>query len=273
MWPVARVFCLAIPLTLAGTEPALERIQSIQLGLEANPAGLELLWSRSLRKTLAWRSPGESWASLEGGMVMALTPALGRVGLFGEWQPLPVLILRAEADQLRYTGQHGGVLSFERSSLPFGQPVLDARRGDEESASARRVQAQATLQYRAGPLVFRVPLNLVWTRNAGRGPWFYDPQYDTLLRDGDRLQDTSLQVGWAGGTGLGELVVGPSYEVTRTREAGLERRRAGLFGLLRRASPAGWLVEPYLAFQVGRDLRDPNRRGQINTQLALGGRF
>ena len=90
MWSVVRMLCLAVPMALAGADPSPERIQSIQLGLEANTAGLQLLYSGSLRKTLAWRTPGEPWSALEGGTVVALTPAYGKVGCFGEWQPLPV---------------------------------------------------------------------------------------------------------------------------------------------------------------------------------------
>jgi hypothetical protein len=258
---------------LQGAETATQAIQSIQLGTMANPSGLQLKWSGSMRRTFDRRAPEDPWSCLEGGGILAVTPAYGMAGLFAEWQPLPVLVLHVEGDYLRTTGHYGGSLSFAHSKDAYGQTVLDARRGDEEATSARRAKAQMTLQYQAGQVVFRAPLTVVWTRDGGRGPWIYDPQYDTLLRDGDRLQDFQLQVGWAQNSPLGPLTWGPAYQVLRTREAALERRRAGLFAYLARPTPLGPLGRPYLALQAGRDLRDPNRTGQTYLEVAVGGRL
>jgi hypothetical protein len=58
--------------------------------------------------------------------------------------------------------------------------------------------------------------------------------------------------------------------LTRTREAALERRRAGLFAYLTRPKPLGPFQRPYLAVQAGRGLRDPNRTGQIFFEVGVG---
>lgn len=269
----AAPFCLAVSLAAAGANPSTEWLQAVQLGASANPSGLRLLWSGSIRRTFEWRTAEDPWSSLEGGTVLALTPAFGQAGLFAEWQPVPVLVLRIQGDQQRSTGHYGGTLSFAQASDPFGTPDLERRRGEEEPAGARRALVRTTLQYQAGPLVLRAPLSLLWTRAAGRGPWLYDPEYDTLLRDGDRLQDLQFQVGWNGRVQGGWLTWGPGYHVTRTREAGLERRRAGLFAYFTRPRALGPFQRPYLAVQAGRVLRDPNRTGQIYTEAALGARL
>lgn len=262
---------LAVPAASGG--PTAEVRQSAQLGVAANPGGLRLLWSGSLRRTFAWRTAEDPWSALEGGAVLAATPAYGQASLFAEWQPLPVLVLRAQGDALRFTGRYGGVLSFATASDPFGEPVLQRRRGEEEPGSARRTELKATLQYQTGGLLFRAPVTLVWVRFAGRGPWYYDPYWDTLFRDGDRIQEVQLQAGWNGTTRAGWLALGPAWQRTLTREAGLERRRAGLFLFLTRPAALGPLRRPYLALQAGRDLKDPNRTRQVYLEAGIGGRF
>lgn len=267
------LWCLALATGAAAVEPTTETLQSMQLGAAANPGGLRLLWSGSLRRTFAWRTAGEPWSCLEGGATAWLTPAYGLAGLFAEWQPVPVLVLRAEGQQIRFTGRYGGVLSFQHAHDPFGQPVLVQRRGEEEKESARRLLVQATLQYQTGSFFFRAPFAAVWTRNAGQGPWYYDPYADTLLADGDRLVDAHVQAGWTGSTEVGDLAIGPGYQLTRTREAQLERRRAGLFVFLTRPRPLGGFQRPYLAFNAGRVLQDPNRTRQIFIEASIGGRL
>jgi len=273
MRPLAYALCLTVSLALPGAEPSTQGLQSVQLATAANPSGLRLQYSGSLRRTFDWRTPDEPWSSLEGGALLTATPAFGRVGVFAEWQPLPIAVLRVEGSQLRYSGHYGGVLSFAHANDPFGASVLQARRGEEEAAGARQTLASLTFQYQTGALVMRAPVTLLWTRSSGRGPWYYDPFYDTLLRDGDRLQEIQLQVGWANQLRMGTLTLGPAGQLLRTREAALERRRAGFFAYLTRRRPVGGLQQPYLALQSGRDLKDPNRTGQTFVELAVGGRL
>ncbi len=273
MRPTAVSLCLALGPPAAAAEPATQVLQSVQLGASANPSGLRLLWTGSLRRTFEWRTPEDPWSCLEGGTRVAVTPAYGQAGVYAEWQPLPVLVLRAEGDQLRYTGRYGGVLSFARPDEPFGEPVLQRRRGESEPAGGRRALVQATLQYQDGPWLLRAPLTVLWTRGSGRGPWRYDPEYDTLLRDGDRLHEIQVQAGRSWTLPAGWLSAGPAYALTRTREAGLERRRAGLFAFLTRPQNLGPFRRPYLAAQAGRVLRDPNRTHQIFFELGLGARL
>jgi hypothetical protein len=270
---LTRCLGLALPLALQGAEPATKTLQWVQFGAMANPGGLQLKWTGSIRRTFDWRTQKDPWSSLEGGAVLAMTPAFGKAGLFVEWQPLPIAVFRVEGDQLRFTGHYGGVLSFAHGTDRFGESELQARRGDEESGGGKRVSTQATFQYQSGPVVFRAPLALVWTRSSGRGPWFYDPQYDTLLRDGDQLRDLQLQVGWVWTSPSNSLTCGPAIQTQSSREANLERRRAGLFAYLTKPKPLGPFHDPYLAIQIGRDLRDPNRTGQTYLEWVMGGRL
>lgn len=266
-----RWLSLLVPAALlTAAEPGVRPRQAVQLGGAVNPEGLRLLWSGSLQRVFAWRTAEDPWSALEGGATVAATPSYGQLGLFAEAQPLPVLLLRAEIDHRRFTGRYGGVLFFDRAGDPFGAEVLQDRRGQERREGTARGALRATFQYQGGALFLRAPLALSWVRFCGQGPWFYDPWYDTLLAGRDRVDEAQLQVGWNGTTRAGWLAAGPFGQAQRTREGGLQQRRAGLFAFLTRPGRLGAFQRPYLALQLGRHLRDPNREGELFLTAGVG---
>jgi hypothetical protein len=64
--------------------------------------------------------------------------------------------------------------------------------------------------------------------------------------------------------------MGPVYQTTRTREAGLYRQRLGLAWSWQAGSDQGRAGRPNAFFLAAKDLKDPNRTGQIYLALGIG---
>lgn len=239
------------------------------LGGCVRPDGIQLSGAASLQRNWGG-SPQAPDAYVQAGAFGGITPAYGHGGLFVEAQPAPFLVLRAEAEAYRFLGTSASLLSFARPTDPFGARDLEARKGQEATGQGRRLRLQATPQIQVGPLVARYQASAAFWRIDGPGPWFYEQECDTLLRDGDRTFDQTLFLGWAFEVAGGSLYAGPMAQDTRTREAGLGRRRVGLALTWEAGSAQGRWGRVRTAMAAGRNTSDRNRGGELWAQGSLG---
>ena len=233
------------------------------------PDGLQLNGAYSLRKVLSG-SRAEPNAYVQLGAVAASTPAYGFGGLFVEAQPAPFLVLRAERSALRFFGTAGCLLSFPTASAPFGDDAIKARKGQEERTSGARTLLQATPQIQVGQVVLRHQAVFGWWQFSGRGPWFYEYENDTLLRDHDRTSDQQTFALWESDWGSLKSYCGGTFQVTHASDAGLERRRIGLVLSFEAKESRGHWGQPRGGLIVGRNQSDPNRKGELYATCSLG---
>lgn len=233
------------------------------------PDGLQINGAYSLRKVLSGPS-ADPYAYVQLGAVVASTPAYAFGGLFVEAQPAPFLVLRAERSALRFFGTAGCLLSFPTASAPFGDDAVKARKGQEERTNGTRTLLQATPQVQFGQVVLRHQASFGWWQFGGRGPWFYEYENDTLLRDHDRTSDQQSFALWESEWGALKSYCGATWQVTRASDAGLVRKRIGLVLSLEAKDGEGRWGKPRGGLILGRNQADPNRKGEIYATCSLG---
>lgn len=282
VWILRAVTAAAALAALLGVRPdgagAQDAAPAARTTLEFDLAGA--LNPDGLRATLGayrrWTSDGGS-ASLPApyrqvGLSLAATPAYARGTIHGEWMPHPAVQLFAQLAQYRYFGANAALLSFENGDAAFGDPEVDDREGSEEAAWGQRALLRPTLRIRLGPVLLRNQTDLAWFRFDGRGPYFLEWEYDTLLKDGGWLVADTVQAllnPWQGAGGA-SLHAGPFFEIARAGASRITQERAGLVALWTGAEHAGSLRRPRVYGQAGVHLRDPNREGEIFITLGLG---
>ncbi len=231
----------------------------------ANPAGVAASLGAAYRRNLKdGAGPAASGRYLQGGAGLTLSPAFAQASAHAEAVPRAFLQLRFQMDQFSYLGTNAGLLSFPSSSSPFGDRERDALAGQEESRSGRRLLLQPTLRYQAGRLLLRNQTDLARYWFSGRGPFFLELEYDTLLKRQDDLLSNRTQFLWeflntpAAGR---RLLAGPYYEGTWAAGSRLARHRVGLACLGVLTTRFRRLDRPRVFLQVGVNAADPNRRG------------
>lgn len=237
-----------------------------------NPDGLMVRVIGSRRWTLGGEAPSSLSPYVQGGLMLAATPAYAKTALALEWLPHPALQLIAESTLYRYYG--GGaaaLLSFPAGDAPFGDREVDARKGEAESAWGLRLLLKPVLRLPLGPALLRNVTQIAWLSFGGTGPYFLEWEYDTLLKDGDwYLADTlqALMTVWHGGSEAA-LRLGPFYEIARAGAAGIVQQRAGLVAVWTIADDLGALRRPGLGLEAGFHLSDPNRQGEPYVLLGI----
>lgn len=209
---------------------------------------------------------------LQGGFALGANPAYGQASLHIEWMPAIFATLRLQYDLYRFFGTNGALLSFPDANAKFGKDQINALSGKEEGGFGHRIMVQPTIFANMGPVVVRNQTDLSYYRFDGKGPFFYEWEYDTLLKDGDFLlanRSALLYEGWKGRKDS-SLLVGPFYEITHSAEADLTRERVGgqLFWV---PAESLWsLKRPRIYSQVGTNLRDRNRKGEMFFTVGFG---
>ncbi len=219
----------------------------------ANPPGLMAVGSLVRRADFDGRA-------LEGGISAGISPAYGQGSLELEATPFPFFVLAARADVYRFLGQHDALLSFPSADAPFGQKRRDELSGEDEPAYGRRFVLQPTLRAKVGRLVAVNQTDAARYSFSGRGPFFLELEYDTLLKNWDTLLANRTFVLWTLRDGDAErALIGPYYDFQHSRGSRLERARLGVaFDAARFKAWRGADARLYLL--PGFDLRDPNRR-------------
>ena len=128
---------------------------------------------------------------------------------------------------------------------------------------------------KVGPVIIRNNTDLAYYRFGGRGPYFYEWEYDTLLKDGDFLINniTAFLVEAWKGVGSKILLVGPFYQITHAADADITRQRAGLQLFWSPAESIWAFSKPRIYGQLGVNLQDRNRENQMFLEMGLGFNF
>lgn len=200
----------------------------------------------------------------EAGVALGAGPAYGQASAQAEWAPWPVLKLAVSGDLYRFFGAHDALLSFPGADSAFGDRERDALSGREEAGYGRRLLVQPTVRGRLGSFIL---LNQTdWSRHrlSGRGPYFLELRYDTLIKSRDTvLANRSMILYVQRDAAQGHLFYGPYFEFLRAEGSRLERARLGgaldlVFGsrLWPRSRPRFYLL-------TGLNLKDRNRRHQL----------
>lgn len=209
---------------------------------------------------------------LQGGFALGANPAYGQASVHIEWMPAIFATIRLQYDLYRFFGTNGALLSFPDANAKFGKDQINALSGKEESGFGHRIMVQPTVYARKGPVVVRNQTDLAYYRFDGKGPYFYEWEYDTLLKNGDLLLDNRtalLYEGWKGRKDA-TLLVGPFYEITHATEADLTRQRIGGQLFWMPAESLWSLNRPRIYSQVGVNLQDRNRKGEMFVTVGFG---
>jgi len=239
----------------------------------ANPDGAMLVlgayrrWIREFDKV-----HGIPSAYLQGGAMLGVNPAYVQASVYGEWMPAIFAQLRLQYDLYGFFGSNGALLSFPSAEARFGDREIDALNGQEESSLGHRILLQPTLRAKAGPLIFRNQTDVAYYRFDGRGPYFFEREYDTLLKDGDFLIANRTHVLYEAWKGKGDemLLAGPFYEVTHAADAKLTRQRIGA-ALYWVPKERVWsLSRPRLYAEIGFNVQDRNRDDEVFAIFGVG---
>jgi len=229
---------------------------------------------------VAWRWAREDGASplargryVQLGPTLGVNPAWAQAGVAVEWVPVAVLQLRLGYDAFAFFGANHSLLRFPSGDARFGRAELAARSSAEETGIGHRASARPVLRAKLGPVVLRSQTDLHGYALSRIPGWYYESEYDTLLRETDWLlanRTAAMAELWRG-AGEATLLAGPMFEVTRAGAARLVRRRAGAAAFW--APAARWLGFDRLRLYAlaGVVLADRNRRGEPFAVLGFGG--
>jgi len=211
----------------------------------------------------------DAYAQLGG--YLAISPAALDIALHGEWQPHPALRLRLQYDFYSFLGQNGSLLSFPSADSPFGQDVVDARDGQEETTTGRRFLFQPTLAAKLGPLILRNRTDVAYYRFDGKGPYFLDQDNIMLLKDGDLLVNDRAEIlfkPWQ--DDANDLYAGPFYEFVYGKGADLDSQRVGVALALAHHGRLAFTDRSRVYLQGGRYLHDRNRQSELFAVVGIG---
>ncbi len=236
-----------------------------------NPLGLEASagysYTNAYRYDEHYDAVSASWTA---GPEIALTPSFLRPSLSFEWMPFLFLTTRFEYDGYYYLGANGGMLSFSSAADAFGDRELRARKGTEDSGRGSRLLLQPTVQLRIGDIVLRNQSDIARYRFPGSGPFFHEQEYDTLLKDGGLLFANRTQVLKEKTSGGDTLLFGPYFELVHAAVSDIVRRQIGILLYSERSRSTASADESHYFLQIGYNLRDRNREGEIFILIGTG---
>lgn len=287
--PLMLIFILA---NMAIAEDYLEPQQSIQqkteadknlggrfsiygdLGGKINPRGLAFLGGVKYRNSYRYDAKYDAISSYwQTGIGLAISPAFMQAGVHAEWMPWLFLQMRVQYDYIEYLGINDGLLSFPSANSPYGDEVRKDRH-DEEKTHGSRIMFQPTLQGKVDRFIIRNQTDLAYYTFAGRGPYFLELWYNTLMKDGDYLVANRTQFLYTFLDSKGKkLLAGPYYEVTRAFDAQLTQQKLGVALYWEPASSLFHISHPHLGVMSGYHLEDPNRQGQFYLMVGAGFEF
>ena len=200
----------------------LNRIDATHLlAARVNPLALALFSRISFQRRL-YRAESaalrDNYVSL--GLTPTITPALGRIGVRLELQPLSVLRLAASYEAVGYVGTFDFFQSFPGVFAEHDDETLDrlsaAEQGEDRAnyaTAGTRLELGALLQGKVGPLAARSDLRLVRSSMDLRAGdrTFYDPEFDILAPNDGWILSNDLDVLWVTHFGLS---VGARWTVT-----------------------------------------------------------
>lgn len=239
-----------------------------------NPWGLDISGGFEYRDSYRYDASYDAVSSYwQTGVGIDVIPSYVQPSIHFEWMPSLFLVTRLQCDGYYYFGRNGSLLSFSSGSEAFGDQELRARRGTEESGVGSRILFQPTLQLKIGDIVVRNQSDIAKYWFPGKGPFFYEQEYDTLLKDGDHLYANRTQVlrEMSRGAGSGSNLLGPFYEIVHAEAADLTRQRVGLLFYSEQSHKKRSFEMSHFFAEIGYNLQDRNRGQEIFFLIGVGG--
>lgn len=237
-----------------------------------NPAALGLLLGINYRDVYGYSEKYDAASSYwQTGLSLGISPAYGQTSVHVEWMPFIIFSLRAQGDYYRFFGRSNSLLSFSSAGDPFGENA-NKDRHDEEIANGQRLMLQPTLQGKIGGFLLRNQTDMAYYRFSGRGPYFLDQEYYTLLKDGDYLISNRTEIlyeAWKDPRGK-TLLAGPYYDATRADDARITQQKIGGTIYWVPADKLWGTDRPRIYLKGGYHLQDPNFQGQLYMTLGVG---
>ena len=249
----------------------LQREVTGQLGGSINNAGLRqtlgVSWTRPL---VSSTHPLIKGAHLSTGVTGALTPALGRIGVWLEFAPLSILEFRAGFDRASYFGTFNSLQSFDSDTEPFDNDARDAR-GGARTGTAMRLYFAPTIKLQFGPVVIASTTELEGWRSDASGAYFYEPTRDTLLAsEGDGLLTVSSVIMYRRSLTSGFVSVGAIHQAVEAPAVENNIEKYGVIGIREFGGRRFHLPNARVTGVIARYSADPHKKGEWTAALAVG---
>jgi hypothetical protein len=239
-----------------------------------NPLGLDIAGGFEYKDSYRYDNYYDAVSSYwQTGAGIDVIPSYAEPSIHFEWMPSLFLVARLQYDGYYFFGNNGSLLSFSSGNDPFGDQVLRARRGTEESGFGSRLLFQPTIQLKIGDIILRNQSDIAQYWFPGKGPFFYEQEYDTLLKDGDHLFANRTQAlkEISGGPGNGSILLGPYYELVHAEAADLTRQRIGVLFYSEQSHKKLSFDSTHFFAEIGYNLKDRNRGQEIFFLIGVGG--
>jgi len=263
----------SVPNAYGASDKEVQTIVQADLAAQSNPEGLMVSlggfrrWIRGTDKDMGIPS-----SYLQTGFGLGTTPAYGRASVHAEWLASVFAKVRVQYDFYRFYGANSSLLSFPSATASFGRADVDALEGNEEAGNGSRLLVRPTLYAKAGPVIIVNQTDLAYFHFTGKGPYFLEWTYETLLQDGDHVIEnrTNFLFQIVKGPGEISLMAGPYYEIMHAAAADLKRQRAGVMAYWVPWEAVGALNRPRFFAQIGRYIEDRNREGEYMAAFGMG---
>jgi hypothetical protein len=244
------------------------------LGGKINPRGLAFWGGVKYRNSYRYDAKYDAISSYwQTSVSLVISPAFMLAGVHAEWMPWLFLQMHVQYDYIEYLGINDSLLSFPSANSPYGDEVRKDRH-DEEKTHGSRIMFQPTIQGKVDSFIIRNQTDLAYYTFAGRGPYFFELWYDTLMKDGDCLVANRTQFLYAFlDRKRKKLLAGPYYEVTKAFDTQITQQKLGVALYWEPASSLFHISHPHLGVMSGYHLEDPNRQGQFYFIVGAGFEF
>lgn len=271
--PVFIIHIHCLPNAYGSSGHEIQTILESDIAAQSNPDGLMVSlggyrrWIRGTEKDLGIPS-----SYLQTGVGLGTTPAYGRASVHAEWLAAVFAKLRVQYDRYRFYGVNAGLISFPSATASFSRADVDALKGTEEAGNGSRLLFRPILYAKVGPVIIVNQTDFAYFHFTGKGPYYLEWTYETLLQDGDSVVEnrTSFLVQFMKGPGDTALLAGPYYEILHTAAANLKRQRAGIMAKWTPWNAVRSLQRPRFYAQIGHYLEDRNREGEYMATIGMG---
>jgi len=200
-----------------------------------------------------------------------ILPSYAQPSVHFEWMPALFFVGRLQYDLYSYFGTNSGLLSFSSAQDSFGKAELRSRRGTEETGIGSRVFFQPTFQLKVSDVLVRNQSDLARYRFPGKGPYYLVQEYDTLLpNNGDLFANRTQVMKDIGDGKSGSMLIGPYYEIIHAGTTDLIRKQLGIVLYAERKQGSSAAREGHFFAQLGYNLKDRNREGEITFLIGVG---
>ena len=265
--------CRSVPNAYGASDHEVQTVLQADLAAQSNPDGLMVSlggfrrWIKGTDKDLGIPS-----SYLQTGFGLGTTPAYGQASVHAEWLAAVFANLRVQYDLYRFYGTNTSLLSFPSATASFGRADVDASKGKEEEGNGSRLLIRPTLYVKAGPVIIVNQTDLAYFHFTGKGPYYLEWTYETLLQDGDHViqNRTNFLFPIVKSSGDTSLLAGPYYEIMHAAAADLRRQREGVMAYWVPWGAVGSLKRPRFYAQIGHYIEDRNRKGEYMAAFGMG---